>query len=85
MRRWSYAALFWALRLDCAGVKPSLSSLLLLLLMGSSVYSASSSPIEAIGGSVACCAAGEADVADVWVNPVLCPMEVSNAVKSYWQ
>ena len=77
----AYAARFWAFRLDCAGVKPSLSSLLLRLPLGSSVSSAMPLSTELFGKSVSCCEGGEGDVVGMGVNPVPWPI-VSNALKS---
>ena len=77
----TYAARFCAFLLDCAGVKLSFSSLLLLLPCGiSSMSSAIPLSIEPFGSMDSCCAGGDAEVAGSGVRPVPVPSDASKDV-----
>jgi hypothetical protein len=79
MRIASYAALFCAFLLDCAGVKLSFSSLLLLLPCGiSSISRANPLSTELLGNIDSCCEGGEAEVVGNGVRPVVPPNDPSN-------
>jgi hypothetical protein len=75
----TYAARFCAFLLDCAGVKLSFSSLLLLLPCGTSSMSRAI-PLSTEWSIETCCAGGEAEVVGRGVKPVLVPRDGSKAV-----
>ena len=76
----AYAALFCAFLLDCAGVKDSFSSLLLLLPVGpSSMSSPNPLSVDPFGSRDSCCAGGDADVGS-GVRPEPVPKDASKEV-----